>query len=172
MPKSIELPPAVAKAFVRDMQAFFAAGGSGVRADAIAAQQLHALKQHYRGKLKLTDVKEMFVQMKGSPVTIEWERPRETKTEEELATILREDLRKVDGCPKRVVSVTVYGIPWKAILMLERKLVRSTTRQSRNDFSTSSSSDCSDYTTFRSSPVEGPLRGLSKRCGRVADVSA
>jgi hypothetical protein len=39
------------------MHAFFKAGGTGVRADAIAAQQLHALKQHYNGKLRLTDVK-------------------------------------------------------------------------------------------------------------------
>jgi hypothetical protein len=62
--KPIELPPAVAKAFIRDMRAFFKAGGTGVRADAIAAQQLHALKQHYNGKLKLTDVKEMFLQMR------------------------------------------------------------------------------------------------------------
>ena len=62
--KPLELPIAIAKAFVRDMRAFFAAGGTGVKADAIAAQQLHALKQHYNGKLRLTDVKEMFVQMK------------------------------------------------------------------------------------------------------------
>jgi hypothetical protein len=34
-----------------------------IKADAIAAQ-LHALKQHYKGKLKLTDVKEMFLQMR------------------------------------------------------------------------------------------------------------
>jgi hypothetical protein len=57
--KPIELPTEVAKAFVRDMQAFFKAGGTGVRAD--AAQQLHALKQHYKGKLRLIDVKEMFL---------------------------------------------------------------------------------------------------------------
>ena len=62
--KPIELPPEVAKAFVRDMRAFFAAGGTGVKADAIADQQLHALKQHYSGRLKLTDVKEMILQMK------------------------------------------------------------------------------------------------------------
>jgi hypothetical protein len=31
---------------------------------AIAAQQLHAVKQHYKGKLRLTDIKEMFVQMR------------------------------------------------------------------------------------------------------------
>jgi hypothetical protein len=44
--------------------AFHAAGGTGARADGIAAMQLHALKQHYSGKLKITDVKEMFVQMR------------------------------------------------------------------------------------------------------------
>jgi hypothetical protein len=52
------------KAFVRDMRAFFAAGGTGVKTDGIAAMQLHALKEHYTGKLKLTDVKEMFLQMR------------------------------------------------------------------------------------------------------------
>jgi hypothetical protein len=36
-------------------------------ADAIAAQQLHALKQHYEGKLQLSDLKEMFVQMRDQP---------------------------------------------------------------------------------------------------------
>jgi hypothetical protein len=46
------------------MRAFFAAGHNTIEADAIAAQQLHALKQHYKGKLKLTDVKELFLQMR------------------------------------------------------------------------------------------------------------
>jgi hypothetical protein len=54
--KPIELPPKVAKAFVADM--------NKVKADGIAARQLHALKQHYSGKLKLTDVIEMFRQMR------------------------------------------------------------------------------------------------------------
>jgi hypothetical protein len=27
-----------------------------------------------------------------------------------------EDLRNMDGCPERWVSVTVYGIPWNATL--------------------------------------------------------
>jgi hypothetical protein len=60
--KPLELPPEVARAFVRDMRAYFNANG-GVEADGIAARQLHALKEHYSGKLKLHDVKEMFVQM-------------------------------------------------------------------------------------------------------------
>jgi hypothetical protein len=62
--KPIELPPAVARDLVRDMHAFFKAGGTGVKTDGIAGQQLHALKQHYAGKLRLTDVKEMFLQMR------------------------------------------------------------------------------------------------------------
>jgi hypothetical protein len=32
--------------------------------DGIAARQLHALRQHYTGKLRLSDVKEIFLQMK------------------------------------------------------------------------------------------------------------
>jgi hypothetical protein len=46
------------------MRAFFAAGGSGAKADGIAAMRLHALKQHYSGKLKLHEVKLLFHQMK------------------------------------------------------------------------------------------------------------
>ena len=45
------------------------------------------------------------------------ERPKEIKTDDELAAMIKEDLRKVDGCPQRGVSVTVYGLPWKAMLM-------------------------------------------------------
>ena len=42
---------------------------------------------------------------------------RETKTAEELAGMIREDLGKMDGCPKRGVTVTVYGFnPWNAML--------------------------------------------------------
>jgi len=41
-----------------------ACGHDTIKADGIAAMQLHALKQHYGGKLRLTDVKEMFVQMR------------------------------------------------------------------------------------------------------------
>jgi hypothetical protein len=42
---------------------------------------------------------------------------KQTKTAEELAAMIVEDLRKVDGCPERGVNVTVYGIAWNAILM-------------------------------------------------------
>lgn len=44
------------------------------------------------------------------------ERTKERKTAEELATMIHEDLSKVDGCPERGVTVTVYGIPWKSML--------------------------------------------------------
>ena len=61
--KNIELPPAVARAFAADMLAFHAET-DGIKADGIAARQLHALKQHYSGKLKLHDVKAMFHALK------------------------------------------------------------------------------------------------------------
>ncbi len=61
--KPTKIPPEVARSFVDDMRAFFAEKGS-VRADAIAARQLHALKQYYSGKLKLHDVKSLFHHMK------------------------------------------------------------------------------------------------------------
>jgi hypothetical protein len=60
--KPIELPPAVARECLADKHAFFAEKNK-IRADEIAARQLHALEQHHTGKLKLTDVKEMFLQM-------------------------------------------------------------------------------------------------------------
>lgn len=31
--------------------------------------------------------------------------------------MIHEDLSKVDGCPKAGVNVTVYGVPWNAMLM-------------------------------------------------------
>jgi hypothetical protein len=45
-----------------------------------------------------------------------FERPKETKTAEELAAMIHEDLSKMEGCPAAGVNVTVYGIPWKAML--------------------------------------------------------
>ncbi|SHI07508.1 hypothetical protein [Bradyrhizobium erythrophlei] len=60
------------------------------------------------------------------PTTSEREEPRglarpapakEKKTAEELAAMIRQDLSKVDGCPKQGVSVTVYGLsPWNSLL--------------------------------------------------------
>jgi hypothetical protein len=47
----------------------------------------------------------------------ERERARERKTADELAAMIREDLRHMDGCPKQGIVVNVYGIPWKAMLM-------------------------------------------------------
>jgi hypothetical protein len=44
------------------------------------------------------------------------ERIKETKTAEELAAMILQDLLNMDGCPQHGVSVTVYGIPWKAML--------------------------------------------------------
>jgi hypothetical protein len=65
MPKPIELPPKVAKAFVRDMRAFFNAKDR-LKQDEIAARQGFLLNQHLpRGlKLRLTDVKRMFLEMR------------------------------------------------------------------------------------------------------------
>jgi hypothetical protein len=63
--KPIEIPPAAAKAFVRDLRAFHAAA-TGFERDEIAARQLHALREHLgpRDKLRLTDVHELFLAMK------------------------------------------------------------------------------------------------------------
>lgn len=46
----------------------------------------------------------------------ESERPKEKRSAEELAAMIHADLSRMDGCPQKGVSVTVYGIPWKAML--------------------------------------------------------
>jgi hypothetical protein len=64
--KPMEIPPAAARAFVKDMRAFHAAA-TGFERDEIAARQLHALQEHQRPgekKLRLIDVHEMFEAMK------------------------------------------------------------------------------------------------------------
>ena len=64
--KPIELPPEVAKAFIRDMKAFFAEE-SQIKRDEIATRQLVSLNE-YLGRrqrpLRVIDVKEMFRQMR------------------------------------------------------------------------------------------------------------
>jgi Xaa-Pro aminopeptidase len=62
--KQLEIPPQAAKAFVRDMRAFFKATGHD--ADKIAADAGWKLQQHLpRGtKLRLSDVKQLFHQMR------------------------------------------------------------------------------------------------------------
>jgi hypothetical protein len=64
-PIELVIPPEAAKAFVRDMRAFFKAKGQLMQDD-IAAKQVWLLKQHLpRGtKLRTSDVKELFHQMK------------------------------------------------------------------------------------------------------------
>jgi hypothetical protein len=67
MPQSLELPVAVAKAFVRDMRAYFAEQNE-LKRDEIAARQLHALNEFRRPrdkKLRLADVKAMFLEMRN-----------------------------------------------------------------------------------------------------------
>jgi hypothetical protein len=61
--KPIELPPEVARAFVADMRLYFAEK-NGIKRDEIAARQAWLLQQHWTGKLRTIDVKDMFVQMR------------------------------------------------------------------------------------------------------------
>jgi len=42
---------------------------------------------------------------------------KQTKTAEELATMILQDLSNVEGCPRRGITVTVYGLdPWNVLL--------------------------------------------------------
>jgi hypothetical protein len=64
--KEIELPPTVARAFVKDMRAFFNEKDA-IKADEIAARQLRALRPYsppQAKKLRLFDVKQMFLHMR------------------------------------------------------------------------------------------------------------
>ena len=64
--KPMELPPDVARRFFKDLRAFLAEKNT-IKADAIAVRQLQVLRE-YQGprekKLRLSDVKQMFLQMK------------------------------------------------------------------------------------------------------------
>jgi len=64
--RPIELPPNVARAFVRDMRKFHAEKDA-IKRDEIAARQAWLLEQHWNGKVRLLDMKEMFDQLKGQP---------------------------------------------------------------------------------------------------------
>jgi hypothetical protein len=64
--KPIELPPTVARNFVRDMRAFFAEPNP-IKRDEIAARQLRALRPYVpprMKKLRLSDVHAIFWEMK------------------------------------------------------------------------------------------------------------
>ena len=65
--KPIELLPAVARSFAKDMRAYHATKDS-IKRDEIAARQAWLLDQHLgprAKKLRVIDVKQMFVEMKG-----------------------------------------------------------------------------------------------------------
>jgi hypothetical protein len=65
--KQLELPPAAAPAFWVDLRAYWTEE-DGQKRDAIAVRQLHSLKEHQSPNekpLRLSDVKAMFVEMKG-----------------------------------------------------------------------------------------------------------
>jgi hypothetical protein len=62
----LEIPPEISKRFMQDMLAFFAEENA-IKRDEIAARQLDALREHRRPrdpKLRLSDVKELFAQMR------------------------------------------------------------------------------------------------------------
>ena len=48
--------------------------------------------------------------VRGNPV-------KQTKTVEELAAMIHQDLSQIEGCPQAGVKVTVYGLnPWNCLL--------------------------------------------------------
>lgn len=64
--KPIELPPDVARAFIRDMRAYFVEK-SPLKRDEIASRQIHVLRQFqekHERPLKLNQVKQMFEELR------------------------------------------------------------------------------------------------------------
>jgi hypothetical protein len=63
------------------------------------------------------------------------DRPKETKTEDELAMLIHADLSQMEGCPQEGVSVTVYGTRGKRCLPSVSPPARCATKQSFRDCS-------------------------------------
>jgi hypothetical protein len=87
MPKPLDIPMQVAKAFVRDMHAYFAEPNA-IKRDFIAGRQLQALRQYtprYGRKLPITDILEMFQEMKEI-------RSRLAPTEGQMAVLTPEQI--------------------------------------------------------------------------------
>jgi hypothetical protein len=64
--KPLEVPPEVARRFFEDMSAFHREPNP-IKRDEIASRQLHTLREYRRPrdrKLRLSDVKELFAQMR------------------------------------------------------------------------------------------------------------
>ena len=59
-----DIPPAVARAFLQDMRAFFAAE-TELKRDEIAARQRHILLEHMppKSRLRISEVRELFQRM-------------------------------------------------------------------------------------------------------------
>jgi hypothetical protein len=67
MVTKLNLPPNVARAFRTDLRAYWAQD-DGHKRDDIAVRQLHSLKEYQSPRdkpLRLSDVKQMFLEMKG-----------------------------------------------------------------------------------------------------------
>ena len=65
--KPLDLPPEVARGFVKDMEAYFAEEDR-LKRDEIALRQLHVLRERQGPReeaLRLSDVKAMFLQMRN-----------------------------------------------------------------------------------------------------------
>jgi hypothetical protein len=63
MARQPDLPPEVARAFIQNMKAYFAESDL-IKQDAIAVLQLRLLQDHWNGKLRLDDVRKMFMEMR------------------------------------------------------------------------------------------------------------
>jgi hypothetical protein len=61
--KPLDLPPGVGRRLIADMHAFYAEPDKN-KADEIASGILHMLREHYREKLRMSDIKDLFEAMR------------------------------------------------------------------------------------------------------------
>jgi predicted DNA-binding protein (UPF0278 family) len=61
--KTVEIPADVAHRFMSDVRAYFAEPNK-LKRDEIAGGTMRMLREHYRGRLRVPDVKRMFEQMR------------------------------------------------------------------------------------------------------------
>jgi hypothetical protein len=77
---------------------------------AVALRIDDAARVHQRFQPKPAPPKDTRAMENSEPV-------KQSKTAAELEALILADILNVEGCPQKGVKVTVYGIPWSAMLM-------------------------------------------------------
>src|SRR5438132_264021 len=82
---------------------------------------------------------------------------KQTKTVEELAAMIHQDLSQIEGCPKRDVKVTIYGLnPWNCLLTFGVDADRVRNKAEEEGFRPISTERSKRRYDVRDPHVEGP----------------